>query len=595
MADQVDSGSNPQQEEYLKYLYRGSELLLGDRLQEAREALEEAARIDPDDPKCLSLLGLVYFRLDDYEPALRIYDRLVARFPEEASLRVNLGLVYMKQGDDVAAREQMLKAVDSDPTHQRAYGYLGLLHSEHGEHKEAREYFLKAGQEAMVQKMDEAIAADGWGGEPLAATPEGQAASGEAGPQEASPQDEVYAAAPLQPRVPTQELWAEPPESEEDNPAAPTETGVALGSPPPVGPPVTAQVAVPAERMQPIMSDARTSPVAVAFESPLPVPAELQAPMDLEPPVTTPGTPLDTDGGFAEGGDGEMDPEIEEAIDQAVAPAQGWPENELEPEPEDAASRTVASDVPSGSIVPESGLSRTEPQAAGSQASDAREAVEDDGGAIPIFSFATTGLIDMAARRGRMTPSDGVLVFPVEEEAYIRDQGLTAYHGELSFETAPRRVKGHPTEEPMADGRGQFLKVMGEGVLVCDPGDDRLTVLDLFDDYLYLRPEYLFAFESTLHWENGKVRGHSGAIELIHIRGEGRLALVSGGALRKYRLTPGHFAYVSEAALVGWVGRVIPQTLPVGILDGEGVSPAVPMIRCEGEGVILVKAPSPRV
>ena len=58
--------------------------------------------------------------------------------------------------------------------------------------------------------------------------------------------------------------------------------------------------------------------------------------------------------------------------------------------------------------------------------------------------------------------------------------------------------------------------------------------------------------------------------------------------LRKVRLVPEREAYVSEEGLVGWMGRVSPQTLPreAGVKE-----PSVrkPMLRCEGEGVILVR------
>jgi len=116
-------------------------------------------------------------------------------------------------------------------------------------------------------------------------------------------------------------------------------------------------------------------------------------------------------------------------------------------------------------------------------------------------------------------------------------------------------------------------------------------VLDLYDDFIYLRSEYLFAFESTLHWENGKVRGAGGPIELIHMRGEGRLALVGADKLRKVRLVPEQDAYVSEDSLVGWLGRISPQTLPLGKTVDED-SALKPMLRCEGEGVLLVRSAS---
>ena len=223
----------------------------------------------------------------------------------------------------------------------------------------------------------------------------------------------------------------------------------------------------------------------------------------------------------------------------------------------------------------------------------AREALQGASGkegveAMPIFAFATTDLVDLGARHERMdcTP-DGLLVFSFEEEGYFRAESLVAEVGDLRFEPVYRRAKGANTEALMEDRRGRFLKARGEGLLLCSPGADRLVVLDLFDDFIYVRSEYLFAFESTLHWENGKIRGQLGAIPLLHVRGEGRLALACEPGLRKLRLVPDQPALVAEAALVGWVGRVIPQTVPRPAVDGHAPLGA-PLLRCEGEGVLLV-------
>jgi uncharacterized protein (AIM24 family) len=564
MTDSVGNGENPQQAEYLKHLYRGSELLLNDKIVEAREALEEASRIDPDDPKCLSLLGLVYFRLDEFEPAQQIYELLVQHFPEEASLRVNLGLVYMKQGHADRAFEQMNRGVAIDPEHQRAYGYLGLLHSERGEHQQAREAFRKAGQEAMVQKMDEVIAAESAGETPV--TPE---LTADALPPDPNPFG---------------------------NPTGELEPVPAPGSPPPVAP------AAPAEQMQPLTSDGQTLPVeappltaaqelpaeAPVAAEPAPAPEVVQftspeavAPEAVAPEAVAPeAAPLAGDADPGSSFDDEIDAVIDGAVvprDEAVAPREPWPgESGVLPPVVPPAEAPEAA-------APSAQLSAAEPAPSpppGGRGADS----------VPIFAYATEGLVDLSARTVRMlVPQPNTLIFPVQEDGFIRAEALTAHVGEISFEDAHRRAKGQFTDEPMVDSRGRFVKVLGDGVLLCDAGDEQVTVLDLFDDFMYLRMEYLFAFESTLHWENGKVRGATGPIELIHIRGEGRLALVGADKLRKVRLVPDREAYVSEESLVGWMGRVSPQTLPQGAAE-HPESAFKPMMRCVGEGVLLLRS-----
>lgn len=566
MTDSAGNHENPQQAEYLKHLYRGSELLLNDQIVEAREALEEASRIDPDDPKCLSLLGLVYFRLDDFEPAQRIYELLVQRFPEEASLRVNLGLVYMKQGHSDRALEEMNRGVAIDPDHQRAYGYLGLLYSERGEQQQAREAFQMAGQQAMVQKMDEVIAAENAGDPP--AMPE-LTADG------LPPDSEPFGS-------PTGEVESIPPPGS----APPVEPAV----PAPEIPPSVASAA-PDKQMAPLTSDGQTLPVETPALTVAPEPpvdeSEIAAPTPevVEPAAAEPVAPeveAAPPPGDADGAD-SFDDEINAVIDEAVSPRDPWPSDSgLLPATPSAAK------VPSVRAAPPSGPTAVEPARLPTPVSPTPPAGAK-AESVPIFSYATEGLIDLSARVVRMqAPQPNTLIFPVEEDGFIRAETLTSHVGEFVFEDAHRRAKGQFTDEPMVDGRGRFVKVLGDGVLLCDAGTERVTVLDLFDDFLYLRSEYVFAFESTLHWENGKVRGANGPIELIHIRGEGRLALVGADNLRKVRLVPEREAFVLEEALVGWMGRISPQTLPLGSALPEA-SVLKPMLRCEGEGVLLLR------
>ncbi len=310
------------------------------------------------------------------------------------------------------------------------------------------------------------------------------------------------------------------------------------------------------------------------------------APVEAAPEVPAP--PLD---GVAS--EGNLDEEIDAVIDEAVGPREPWPSESgilsatsLAPPP----GEPVPTEAVSAGSVPAEAVS-AEAVAAVESASPTPSAGVD-GESVPIFSYATAGLIDLSEQVLRMqAPQPNTLVFPVQEDGFVRAETITAHVGVFTFEEAHRRAKGQFTDELLVDIRGRFMKVLGDGILLCDAGDEHVFVLDLYDDFIYLRSEYLFAFESTLHWENGKVRGAGGPIELIHMRGEGRLALVGADKLRKVRLVPEQDAYVSEDSLVGWLGRISPQTLPLGKTVDED-SALKPMLRCEGEGVLLVRSAS---
>src|ERR687887_363719 len=141
-------------EEFVKNVVRGGELLAAGKVIEAREYLERAHRIQPKNEKGQNLLGLTYFKLGLYERAAEIYEALVDDNPVDPTLRVNLGLVYLKTHSLERAIREFETAADLAPDYKKAHNYLGLALAQVGQYAEARAHFLEAGSEAMVQKMD---------------------------------------------------------------------------------------------------------------------------------------------------------------------------------------------------------------------------------------------------------------------------------------------------------------------------------------------------------------------------------------------------------------------------------------------------------
>ena len=148
------------EEDFLYHLYRGGELLAAGKNLEARDELERAYHLKPQNPKAQNLLGLVYFKLGLLDRAIEIYDRLVRDNAADATLRINLGLVYLKSGQVHEAIAQLEAAVGAIPDHPKALNYLGLAYAQAQAHHKAREIFDRAGNLAMVRKMEEALRGD---------------------------------------------------------------------------------------------------------------------------------------------------------------------------------------------------------------------------------------------------------------------------------------------------------------------------------------------------------------------------------------------------------------------------------------------------
>jgi tetratricopeptide (TPR) repeat protein len=144
-------------EDFLFHLYRGSELLQDNCVSEAKEELELALRVQPQDIEGQGLLGVVYFRLGLYPRAQGIYQDIIRVRPEEISPRVNLALCYLKTGQSHSARECLEEVTQRVPDHVRAWGYLGLVHERLGDFEKARAAFEHAGQPHLVRRMAELI------------------------------------------------------------------------------------------------------------------------------------------------------------------------------------------------------------------------------------------------------------------------------------------------------------------------------------------------------------------------------------------------------------------------------------------------------
>ena len=182
----------------------------------------------------------------------------------------------------------------------------------------------------------------------------------------------------------------------------------------------------------------------------------------------------------------------------------------------------------------------------------------------------------------------GALVIRIEERAMTRLDGIHVSGGDLTFEIAMRRSRGHLTTERFDFGASPMHLVTGKGYLIAVPGKRPFTAVALDDDILYLREDLVFAFESTLRWENGNVPGLRGKLPVVQFRGDGAVVIASEKPLVRIKLPASGVVLVDAARLAGWIGRVIPRAV-VPPVDG-------PMgeicVECTGEGVVLVEPAS---
>ncbi len=161
--DEASSTPGSAADDFLYHLYRGSELLLADQVHEAKGELEQALALQPQDAKGQDLLAGVYFRLGVYPRAIEIWQRLVAAYAKDTTLKVNLALSLLKTGQHREALGHLVDAVALNPDHDKAWGYLGVTYWRLEQYREARDAFLRGGQAAMARRMEAVLSASSAG------------------------------------------------------------------------------------------------------------------------------------------------------------------------------------------------------------------------------------------------------------------------------------------------------------------------------------------------------------------------------------------------------------------------------------------------
>lgn len=204
----------------------------------------------------------------------------------------------------------------------------------------------------------------------------------------------------------------------------------------------------------------------------------------------------------------------------------------------------------------------------------------------PLSELATDGLVrpedgdDILEVAG-----NGALIIRVTERMLARLDGVHITGGDLTYELAMRRSRGHNTDEPFGIGGAQVHAISGRGYLIAVPGKHTFHAVVLDDDILYVREDLLFAFEGSLRWENGNVPGLRGKLPVVQFRGDGALALRLARPLVRVKLPAQGTVFVDAERLAGWIGRVIPRA----VVPPPGGPLGAMCVECTGEGVVLIE------
>ncbi len=113
-------------------LARSVSLHLEGKRKEALRELNTAIESGEESTEILAAKGHIQFELEQFDDALKTYEKLLSVAPRHPTASFNLGICYEKLGRWQEATDSFQKALDTDPQRSEAQLGLGicLLHQE---------------------------------------------------------------------------------------------------------------------------------------------------------------------------------------------------------------------------------------------------------------------------------------------------------------------------------------------------------------------------------------------------------------------------------------------------------------------------------
>lgn len=143
---------------FLMHLGKGKEYFEKADYQKAREELEAAYHLRPQDEKVLNMLGMTYFKMEMLPQAEEMYVALSANNPDIYTLQSNLGLIRLKLEKLGQAEAALTRALELQPANPKAHFYLGLLYEKLENWDKAMFHFEYAKADKMVARAKEKLA-----------------------------------------------------------------------------------------------------------------------------------------------------------------------------------------------------------------------------------------------------------------------------------------------------------------------------------------------------------------------------------------------------------------------------------------------------
>jgi uncharacterized protein (AIM24 family) len=262
----------------------------------------------------------------------------------------------------------------------------------------------------------------------------------------------------------------------------------------------------------------------------------------------------------------------------------GFAEIEHDAAPELEAVHTTPRPVtsPAGSVIPRPSTQEQRAPAT------TRPSTAVLGSVLPLSELAQALRVDHAPANPFEVRGE-VAAIRVGGEVLTRLEPLVSLLGKLEVAPEMKRFRGRATDKPFGTGRRRFTRVSGQGLILVATQGKIFLPLELGDGAAYFVEDAVFAFEEALTFENGRLPGKTTDLNLLLLRGRGKVLLALDGPMRSLPVTGDAPTIVSVDRLVGWLGSLTPKRVaPLADADGETASQAVELT---GEGFALLTLP----
>lgn len=175
----------------------------------------------------------------------------------------------------------------------------------------------------------------------------------------------------------------------------------------------------------------------------------------------------------------------------------------------------------------------------------------------------------------------------VRQELFSRVNGLLIATGGLEFTPLQKRFQGAAVERMFGTGDDLMMRVAGEGALVVDPAGRTFVSLRLRGETVFFQEKWLYAFESSLSFENGRIQlAGDRKLSLVCLSGSGRVLLALPGPVLS-RAIKSSTCQVPLTRIVGWHDELVPRALSLSNAS-QPLSDAQTLVELSGQGVVLL-------